>query len=116
MKKLAQVIHDYNVPVAAQLYHAGRYAFSLVLGEQAVSASAVPSRLTRETPRALSIEEIKETVANFGKAAKRAKTAGFDAVEIIGSAGYIINQFLASCTIRKKMNLAETFEKKLRFS
>ena len=101
LKKLAQVIHDYNVPVAAQLYHAGRYAFSLVLGEQAVSASAVPSRLTRETPRALSPEEIKETVANFGKAAKRAKTAGFDAVEIIGSAGYIINQFLASCTNKR---------------
>ena len=95
LKRLVDTIHKHEVPVAAQLYHAGRYAHSLVLEQQAVSASAVKSRLTRETPRELTIDEIRKTIANFGEAAKRTKKAGFDAVEILGSAGYIINQFLA---------------------
>jgi 2,4-dienoyl-CoA reductase (NADPH2) len=98
LQRLTNEIHSYGVPVAAQLYHAGRYAHSLILGEQSVSASEVKSRLTRETPRALTLDEIAGTIHNFGKAAKRAKEAGFDAVEIIGSAGYLINQFLARAT------------------
>ncbi len=98
LRRLVDAIHEYDVPTAAQLYHAGRYAHSLVIGEQAVSASAVPCRLTRETPRALTVDEIKKTIENFGAAAARAKQAGFDAVEILGSAGYLINQFLAECT------------------
>jgi 2,4-dienoyl-CoA reductase (NADPH2) len=98
LQRLTSVIHSYDVPVAAQLYHAGRYAHSLFLGEQSVSASEVKCRLTRETPRALTPGEITQTIHNFGKAAKRAKDAGFDAVEIIGSAGYLINQFLAKAT------------------
>ncbi|MFW9863986.1 MAG: FAD-dependent oxidoreductase [Candidatus Thorarchaeota archaeon] len=101
LMRLTDSIHVFDVPAAAQLYHAGRYVHSLILGEQAVSASAVPCRLTREIPRALSIEEIMNTVANFGHAAGRAKQAGFDAVEIIGSAGYLINQFLARATNKR---------------
>ncbi len=98
LQKLSKAIHSYDVPVAAQLYHAGRYVHSFIIGEQAVSSSATKCRLTRETARPLSSDEIHETVANFGKAAYRAKQAGFDAVEVIGSAGYIINQFLAKAT------------------
>jgi 2,4-dienoyl-CoA reductase (NADPH2) len=115
LKKLVEVIHDYNVPVAAQLYHAGRYAYSLFLGEESVSASAIPSRLTRETPRALSIDEINETVNNFGKAAMRAKTTGFDAVEIIGSAGYLINQFLAPCTNKRNDDYGGNLRSRAKF-
>jgi len=98
LKQLVDTVHSFKVPVAAQLYHAGRYAHSIILGQQAVSASAVKCRLTRETSRELTLDEIQETISNFGTAAKRAKKAGFDSVEIIGSAGYIINQFLAKAT------------------
>jgi len=98
LKRLVDSIHTFKVPVAAQLYHAGRYAHSLVLGQQAVSASVTKCRLTRETSRELSKDEIQATVDNFCIAAKRAKKASFDAVEILGSAGYIINQFLAKTT------------------
>ncbi|TXT55391.1 MAG: hypothetical protein BAJATHORv1_40302 [Candidatus Thorarchaeota archaeon] len=98
LEKLVKIIHSYDVPVAAQLYHAGRYTHSLLLGQKAVSSSAVECRLTRETPRELSIDGIKTTVENFAKAAERAKEAGFDAVEILGSAGYLLNQFLAKAT------------------
>ncbi|MHA2043128.1 MAG: oxidoreductase [Candidatus Thorarchaeota archaeon] len=112
---LTETIHSFEVPVAAQLYHAGRYVHSLILGEQAVSSSAVPCRLTRETPRALSIEETMNTIANFGHAAERAKKAGFDAVEIIGSAGYIINQFLAQATNKRDDEYGGDLESRARF-
>jgi 2,4-dienoyl-CoA reductase (NADPH2) len=116
LKRLTDTIHSYDVPVAAQLYHAGRYVHSLILGEQAVSASAVPCRLTRETPRALTIEEIMNTVGKFGQAAERAKKAGFDAVEIIGSAGYLINQFLAKATNKRDDEYGGDLESRARFA
>ncbi|MGY5872335.1 MAG: FAD-dependent oxidoreductase [Candidatus Thorarchaeota archaeon] len=115
LKRLVDTIHKHEVPVAAQLYHAGRYAHSLVLEQQAVSASAVKSRLTRETPRELTIDEIRKTIANFGEAAKRTKKAGFDAVEILGSAGYIINQFLAEATNQRTDEYGGNFENRSRF-
>ncbi len=115
LRKLTDTIHTYEVPVAAQLYHAGRYAHSIVLGKKAVSSSEVKCRLTRETPRALTLEEIIKTIENFGAAAGRAKEAGFDAVEIIGSAGYLINQFLAKATNKRKDAYGGDFESRSRF-
>ncbi|UCD57889.1 MAG: NADH:flavin oxidoreductase, partial [Candidatus Hydrogenedentota bacterium] len=88
MSELNVRLHSHGAKTAAQLFHSGRYAFSFLMeGEQSVSASAVPSKLTRETPRALSVAEIKEVVHYFAAAALRAREAGFDAVEIIGSTG-----------------------------
>ena len=115
LRQLVDKVHSYNVPIAAQLYHAGRYAHSLVLGEKAVSASEVKCRLTKEIPRELSIDEINQTVNNFGIAAKRAQDAGFDAVEIIGSAGYILNQFLAQATNHRTDEYGGNFEYRSRF-
>lgn len=116
LRNLVDTIHSFNVPVVAQLYHAGRYAHSIVLGQQAVSASEEKCRLTRETPRSLKIEEISQTIENFGLAAKRAKDAGFDAVEIIGSAGYLINQFLAKATNKRTDEYGGDFESRSRFA
>ncbi len=115
LNQLVNRIHSFDVPVAAQLYHAGRYAHSLVLGERAVSASEVRCRLTKETPRALGLDEIKQTVKNFKIAAKRAKVVGFDAIEIIGSAGYILNQFLAPATNQRTDEYGGDFENRSRF-
>ncbi len=115
LQSLVDSVHKYGVPIATQLYHAGRYAYSFILGEEAVSASAVPCRLTRETPRALTVEEIHATVRRFGEAAARAKRAGFDAVEIIGSAGYLINQFLAAVTNHRTDEYGGSLESRARF-
>ncbi len=115
LKQLVDTVHSFKVPVAAQLYHAGRYAHSIILGQQAVSASAVKCRLTRETSRELTLDEIQETISNFGAAAKRAKKAGFDSVEIIGSAGYIINQFLAEATNQRTDEYGGDLESRSRF-
>ena len=116
LKALVDCIHAFDVPVAAQLYHAGRYAHSIVLNEESVSASAVLCRLTRETPRALSIEEIQTTITNYGVAAARAKDAGFDAVEILGSAGYLINQFMARATNIREDEYGGILENRARFA
>ncbi len=115
LKQLVDTVHSFKVPIAAQLYHAGRYAHSIILGQQAVSASAVKCRLTRETSRELTLDEIQETISNFGAAAKRAKKAGFDSVEIIGSAGYIINQFLAKATNQRTDEYGGDLESRSRF-
>lgn len=101
LRKLTDTIHRYEVPCAAQLYHAGRYSHPVFLGEDPVSASNEFSRITRTKPRALTKSEISTTVENFGLAAARAKRAGFDGVEILGSAGYLINQFLARRTNKR---------------
>ncbi|MHA1638282.1 MAG: oxidoreductase [Candidatus Thorarchaeota archaeon] len=116
LTKLVEAIHKHNVPVAAQLYHAGRYAHSQVLEEEAVSASPTFSRLTRENARALTLEEIKTTIANYGTSALRAKKAGFDAVEILGSAGYLINQFMAPCTNQRNDEYGGNLENRARFA
>ncbi|MHA1733151.1 MAG: FAD-dependent oxidoreductase [Promethearchaeota archaeon] len=84
-----------DVKVGAQLYHAGRYAFSVFTGEQTVSSSPVYSKFSKEMPRALTIPEIKETQEVIAQGAGRAKDCGFDTVELLGSAGYLINQFLS---------------------
>ncbi len=116
LSKLADAIHNCNVPVAAQLYHAGRYSNEAFLGAPPVSASSVDSRLFRSKPRPLNLDEIAGTVDNFGLAAERAKEAGFDAVEILGSAGYLINQFLARATNKRKDEYNGAFRDRARFA
>ncbi len=116
LKKFTDEIHRVSeTKVAAQLYHAGRYAFSLLIGEQPVAPSAVASRLTREIPRELTIDEIKQLENDFAEAAYRAKRAGFDAVELLGSAGYIISQFLSPLTNLRNDEYGGSLENRVRF-
>lgn len=95
LQRLVQAIHAGGALAVAQLYHAGKYAYSMVTGQQAVSASAIRSKLTRETPRELTLEEIGEVQRAFAAAGQRASAAGFDGVEVLASAGYLISQFLS---------------------
>ncbi|MBD3349959.1 MAG: NAD(P)-binding protein [Candidatus Lokiarchaeota archaeon] len=114
-KKLGDVVHEYGAKIVAQLYHAGRYAFSFVSGEQPVSASAVYSKFSKETPKALSIEEIKEVQEKIADAAERVKKAGWEGVELLGSAGYLINQFLSPVTNKRTDEYGGSLENRLRF-
>jgi 2,4-dienoyl-CoA reductase (NADPH2) len=115
LKKFTKTIHRFNTKVICQLYHAGRYAFSLVIGKQPISASALPSKFTGETPREMTKEEIEITINNICSAARRAKEAGFDGVELLGSAGYLINQFLSPLTNKREDEYGGSFENRLRF-
>lgn len=116
MVELNARLHKHGAKTAAQLFHAGRYAFSFTMeGEQSVSASAIPSRLTRETPRELTISEIEEIIRSFGEAAVRAQKAGFDSVEIIGSTGYLVSQFLSPLSNVRTDEYGGALENRVRF-
>lgn len=94
-------MHAHDTLCAAQLYHAGRYALSFIIGEQPVAPSAVPSRFTKEVPRELAAGEIVEIQENIAAGARRARDAGFDASELICCSGYLVNQFLSPVTNRR---------------
>jgi 2,4-dienoyl-CoA reductase (NADPH2) len=115
LTRLAQAVHEQGVPLAAQLYHAGRYSLSALIGRQPVAPSAVESRLTRETPREMTTEDIHRTLDSFASAASRAKRAGFDAVEISASAGYLLSQFLSPLTNLRGDDYGGDLESRMRF-
>jgi 2,4-dienoyl-CoA reductase-like NADH-dependent reductase (Old Yellow Enzyme family)/thioredoxin reductase len=106
---------DPDVRLGVQLYHAGRYAWSLLTGQQPISSSAVSSRYNKETPRALEIKEMPEVQQDFADSALRFKKAGFDTIEIVGSAGYLINQFLSPAVNKRTDEYGGSFENRARF-
>jgi len=92
--RVAEAVHAHGVPISMQLYHAGRQMSRRISGRQPVAPSALPCPMVREMPRALEGEEIPALVERFAEAAARAREAGFDAIELHGSHGYLIHQFL----------------------
>ncbi len=116
LSKLTRAVHRLGVPLAAQLYHAGRYSLSAHIGRQPVAPSAVRSSLTRETPQEMTLEDITRTTGNFARAARRAKESGFDAVEISGSAGYLLSQFLSPITNLRQDEYGASFQNRMRFA
>jgi 2,4-dienoyl-CoA reductase (NADPH2) len=116
LSQLAQSVQAHGARIAGQLYHAGRYAHSVLMGgRQAVSSSPVRSKFTGETPRELSLPEIKQVQRHYALAALRLKRAGFDAVEVIASAGYLISQFLSPLVNKRKDEYGGEYEKRMRF-
>jgi 2,4-dienoyl-CoA reductase (NADPH2) len=99
-RALAQVVGataGTEAAIALQLFHAGRYALGDSPGE-VVAPSAVTSRVSRVEPRALGEEEVWDVVAEFARGAVLAKELGFAAVEVMGSEGYLVDQFLSPVT------------------
>jgi 2,4-dienoyl-CoA reductase (NADPH2) len=116
LQRLAQAIQANGALAAVQINHAGRYNFSFFLdGKQAVAPSAVPSRMTRETPRELELDEIKEIIDHFARAALRVKTAGYDAVEVLSGTGYLISEFLSPLTNQREDEYGGSFDNRMRF-
>ncbi|HMA84108.1 MAG TPA: NADH:flavin oxidoreductase, partial [Desulfosalsimonadaceae bacterium] len=116
LKRLASAINDNGARSCVQLNHSGRYNFSFFLdGKQPVAPSPIASRLTKETPRELSIEEIKGIIDSFAQAAGRVKAAGFDAVEVLSGTGYLISEFLSPLTNKREDEYGGSFENRIRF-
>jgi 2,4-dienoyl-CoA reductase-like NADH-dependent reductase (Old Yellow Enzyme family)/thioredoxin reductase len=115
LRELASAIRANGAGAALQLFHGGRQSHSSIIGMQPVSASEVLCRLTGETPRALSVEEIHGVEEAFAEGARRCRDAGFDAVEIHGAHGYLINQFLSPLTNKRTDEYGGGVEGRARF-
>ncbi|MGD8985497.1 MAG: FAD-dependent oxidoreductase [Desulfobacteraceae bacterium] len=116
LRTLVDAVKAEGSTIAAQLYQAGRYAHSSMLGgKKPISASPIRSKLTGESPRALELDEVPTLQDKFAEAAQRARDSGFDAVEILGSAGYLISQFLSPLTNKREDKYGGSFENRMRF-
>ena len=102
LSRLADTIHEHDAKVVLQLQHGGRGTKSSITGIQPVAPSPIPMPYGTqvgyegEMPRQLAVDEIRELVRKFAKAAERAKRAGFDGVEIHSTGYYLVAQFLSS--------------------
>lgn len=108
-------IHTYGSKVAVQLYHAGRESDSSIKGVRPVAPSAIQDPTKPETPHELTVEEIKKLEEEFAQAARRAKDAGYDAVELHGAHGYLINQFISPFSNKRTDEYGGNLHNRLRF-
>jgi len=115
LRRLVEAVHAEGAKIVPQLYQAGRYAHSALTGQPSVAPSPIASKLTHQTPVELTEEKIVEIIASFVNAAKRAQTAGFDGVEILASAGYLISQFLSPLTNQRTDRYGGDLEARMTF-
>jgi len=115
LKKVTEALHEHGAKVALEIFHTGSKAPAAITGQQPVAPSAVYQN-GGIAPRELEVQEIKELVKKFGAAAKRAKAAGFDIVNIHMAHGYLINQFLSPLTNRRTDAYGGSTERRTRFS
>lgn len=114
-KPLTQGVHDEGGAIALQLFHAGRYAYKIMTGMNPVAPSPLQSPINPDKPAEMNHEQILKTIDDFAQGARRAKEAGFDAVEIMGSEGYLINQFVSPATNKRTDEWGGTFNNRLKF-
>ena len=109
-RAITRAVHDAGGKIVLQLLHAGRYSRHAEL----VAPSALRSRINPLTPRALSALEVEQTIEDFGTAAAFAREADYDGVEIMGSEGYLLNQFTAPRTNQREDDWGGTAENRRR--
>jgi 2,4-dienoyl-CoA reductase-like NADH-dependent reductase (Old Yellow Enzyme family)/NADPH-dependent 2,4-dienoyl-CoA reductase/sulfur reductase-like enzyme len=117
LSRLVEVVHAAGSRIAMQLHHCGRESYLLTKKKIAIGPSAVPSYVfgALGTPREMTIDEIHETIASFGAAARRAVAAGFDAVELHGAHGYLLMQFLSAHSNKRTDEYGGDFRARARF-
>jgi len=115
LNTLVESIKPYGTKIFLQLCHAGRQTDKNVIGQIPVGASTIVNEEGVKITRELTLEEIKEIIEMFGLAAKRAKQAGFDGVEIHGAHGYLINQFMSDYTNKRTDEYGGDISGRMRF-
>jgi len=116
LREFTDELHqETDVRIATQLLHMGRYTFSALTGIQPIAPSPIPSTLTHETPREMTLDDIETVKAAYVQAARRAVEARFDLVEILACTGYLISEFLSPLTNRRTDAYGGTIENRMRF-
>ncbi|MGG1659362.1 FAD-dependent oxidoreductase [Brevibacillus sp. NRS-1366] len=115
LRLLTTQVHQENGRIALQLFHAGRYANKDQTGIDPVAPSPLQAPINRWQPREFTADEIETTIKAFADGAVRAQKAGFDAIEIMGSEGYLINQFLSPVTNKREDEWGGDFTRRARF-
>ncbi|MGP3689545.1 oxidoreductase [Streptomyces sp. IBSNAI002] len=108
---ITEAVHAEGGKIAMQILHFGRYAYHKDL----VAPSALQAPISPFAPNELSDIEVERTVEDFVRAARLAKLAGYDGVEIMGSEGYLINEFIAAATNRRTDRWGGAYENRVRF-
>ncbi|OAT48815.1 2,4-dienoyl-CoA reductase [Proteus hauseri ATCC 700826] len=111
-KIVTEAVHRHGGKIALQILHTGRYSYQPKL----VAPSAIQSPITPFMPQAMSHEQIEQTIDDYIRCAQLAQQAGYDGVEIMGSEGYLINQFLVSHTNQRSDQWGGNIENRCRFA
>lgn len=114
-QQMTEAVHDAGGKIAMQLVHVGGQTDSETAGCQPLAPSGIRTAQFSEMPEELGLQQINEIVAAFGEGAKRAKKWGFDAVQIHGAHGYLVNQFLSPLTNRRTDQYGGSLENRSRF-
>ena len=108
---VTQAVHDAGGKIAMQILHFGRYAYHPDL----VAPSALQAPINPFRPNPLSTEEVGQTITDFVNCAALAQSAGYDGVEIMGSEGYLLNEFIAARTNQRDDEWGGSYENRIRF-
>jgi 2,4-dienoyl-CoA reductase (NADPH2) len=108
---ITKAVHDHGGKICVQVLHTGRYAYT----KNPVAPSAIKAPINPATPRELTEADIQQTIADFAQCAAMVQHAHYDGVEIMGSEGYLINQFIAPHTNHRDDQWGGVFENRIRF-
>ncbi|MDX7758449.1 NADPH-dependent 2,4-dienoyl-CoA reductase [Aeromonas hydrophila] len=110
-KKVTSAVHQEGGKIALQILHAGRYAYHPF----SLAPSALKAPISPFKPRAMSERQIRGTIRDFAATAQLARSAGYDGVEVMGSEGYLINQFICERTNKRTDGWGGSSENRMRF-
>jgi 2,4-dienoyl-CoA reductase (NADPH2) len=111
-RQITEAVHRHDGKIALQILHAGRYSYQPSL----VAPSAIQAPINPFTPQALTHQAILQLIDDFARCAALAQQAGYDGVEIMGSEGYLINQFLTARTNQRNDEWGGDFPRRMRFA
>ncbi len=109
-KKVTSSVHEAGGKICLQILHAGRYGYT----PYNVAPSAIKSPITPFKPKALSTKAVYKTIKQYGRCAKLAQKSGYDGVEVMGSEGYLITQFLNARTNQRDDEFGGSYENRMR--
>ena len=109
---VTDAVHAGGGKIAMQILHVGRYAYH----DKAVAPSPIQAPISPANPHELTDAEVEQTIEDFVRAATLARSAGYDGVEIMGSEGYLINQFIAPHTNKRTDRWGGSYENRVRFA